>query len=172
MKDNNSIESMISEVSHLITGNRILDVGTGFGTVVNKLMNRPGMKIYTVDPEAWSFDSLNSMHKDHIKSGRLNLVRSRIEDVDLGKETFDTSIAIASLHHLKDPVAGLRKMEELTRGSVIVTDWNESSAGIHNPHSREDLGDKERSLKKYANESGYSISDHKYWYVLHKKIEK
>ena len=172
MKDNNSIEGMLSEVSHLIKGNRILDVGTGFGTVVNTLMNRPDMKIYTVDPEAWSFDSLNSTHRDNIKSGHLNLVRSRIEDLDLGKETFDTSIAIASLHHLKDPVAGIKKMEDLTRGNVIVTDWNESSAGIHNPHSSDDLGEKERSLKKYANESGYSISEHKYWYVLHKKIEK
>ena len=116
MKDDNSLEGMLSEVLHLITGNKILDVGTGFGIVVSKLMERSDTQIYSVDPEAWSFASLHSAYEGHIKTGRLSLVESRVEDLDLGDDVFDTSIAIASLHHLGDPVLGIKKMEKLTRG--------------------------------------------------------
>ena len=172
MKDDNSLEGMLSEVLHLITGNKILDVGTGFGIVVSKLMERSDTQIYSVDPEAWSFASLHSAYEGHIKTGRLSLVESRVEDLDLGDDVFDTSIAIASLHHLGDPVLGIKKMEKLTRGSIIVTDWNEESAGIHNPHSRDSLAEKERALKGHAREAGYSILDHRYWYMLHKRIGK
>ena len=169
MKDDNSLESMLSEVLGLVTGNKILDVGTGFGIVVSKLLERSDTQVYSVDPEAWSFASMQSAYEKHIKSGRLRLVESRIEDLNLGNDVFDTSIAIASLHHLRDPVLGVKKMEKLTRGSIIVTDWNEASAGIHNPHSRVDLAEKERSLKRHAKEAGYSVLDHRYWYILHKK---
>jgi|YelNatPaOPRAMG01_1025707.scaffolds.fasta_scaffold00551_23 ubiquinone/menaquinone biosynthesis C-methylase UbiE len=172
MNDNNSLDDMVSDVLHLISGNKILDVGTGFGTVLKRLLERPDTKVVSVDPEAWSFDSLSDIYEDHIKKGRLILVKSRIEELNLTNDTFDTSIAIASLHHLGDPVAGIRKMEKLTRRSIIVTDWNSSSAGIHNPHSRDDLAGKERSLKKHAQEAGYSITDHRYWYMLHKRVEK
>jgi 2-polyprenyl-3-methyl-5-hydroxy-6-metoxy-1,4-benzoquinol methylase len=172
MKDNNSLEGMLSEVLHLITGDKVLDVGTGFGTVVNKLMERPSTRVFSVDPEAWSFATMNDAYEEHIKKGRLSLVKSRIEDLNLGNGEFDTSIALASLHHLEDPVIGIRKMEKLTSGSIIVTDWKGSSAGIHNPHSKDDLSRKERSLKKHAQEEEYSVVDHKYWYMLHKIIEK
>ena len=172
MNDDNSLGGMLSEVLHLITGNKILDVGTGFGIVVSKLMERSDTQVFSVDPEAWSFASLHSAYKKHIKAGRLNLVESRIEDFNIGNYVFDTSIAIASLHHLADPILGIKKMEKLTRGSIIVTDWNEASAGIHNPHSSDSLAEKERTLKRHALEAGYSVLDHRYWYMLHKRIGK
>ncbi|EQD36426.1 SAM-dependent methyltransferase, partial [mine drainage metagenome] len=81
---------------------------------------------------------------------------------------FDTAIAIGSLHHLKDPIRGIMKMEQMTRGSIVIADWNSKSAGIHNPHSREDLEQKEKSIKLHAAENGYSVSDFDYWYMIHK----
>ena len=50
MNDDNSLGGMLSEVLHLITGNKILDVGTGFGIVVGKLMERSDTQVFSVDP--------------------------------------------------------------------------------------------------------------------------
>lgn len=169
MNQNNSIEGMLSSAFPMITGTRILDVGTGFGTVVSKLISNPAIKVTTVDPEAWSFETLKSSYSSEIRTGRLKLIKKRIENLELEEEFFDTAVAIGSLHHLKDPVQGIVKMEQMTKGSIVITDWNSKSAGIHNPHSTEDLESKEKSIKKHAKDNGYSVSDFEYWYMIFKK---
>ena len=64
MNEDNSLGGMLLEVLHLITGNKILDVGTGFGIVVGKLMERSDTQVFSVDPEAWSFASLHSTYEE------------------------------------------------------------------------------------------------------------
>ncbi len=169
MNHDNSIEGMLSEALPMITGTRILDVGTGFGTVVTKLLSNPMIKVTSVDPEAWAFDRLKTSYSAEIRTGRLKLVKKKIEHLDMGEEIFDTAIAIGSLHHLKDPVKGIVKMEQATQGRIVITDWNSKSAGIHNPHTTEDLELKEKTIRRHASDHNYSVSNYDYWYMIYKE---
>jgi 2-polyprenyl-3-methyl-5-hydroxy-6-metoxy-1,4-benzoquinol methylase len=165
MRDKNSLESMLDYVIVNVMGEYILDVGTGFGTVVKRLL-RDGKKIITLDPEGWTFPELEEDFKNEIKNGSLQLEKKGIEDYSHEGKKFDTSICIAALHHVKDPVAGLKRMEDLTSGAVIITDWNHKSAGKHNPHPEHELRSKMTSLIEYGEKNGYEISHHEYWYSM------
>ena len=66
MRDKNSLESMLDYVIDNVRGDYILDVGTGFGTVVKRLL-RDNKKIVTLDPEGWTFPELEEDFENNLQ---------------------------------------------------------------------------------------------------------
>ncbi|MCL4329871.1 MAG: class I SAM-dependent methyltransferase [Candidatus Thermoplasmatota archaeon] len=168
MNEGSKLEEIVNSVEHLVKGMRILDVGTGFGTVMSRLLQHPEYSVVTVDPEAWVFDKIEKEYALDLKSGRLKLVRSKAEDLPFEDQSFDSSLAVCSLHHLNDPVKGLIEMERVTSGRIIVTDWDVGSSGSHNPHSPEHLGRIKGAILSYAGKNGYEIREMGNWYLVYR----
>lgn len=168
MNEGSKLEEIIEDVMHLVHGDSVLDVGTGFGTVISKLFGNSIKSVTSIDPEAWTFDSIEKEYSEEISSGKLKLLRSRAEEMPFGNDAFDTSMAICSLHHVLDTVEGIREIERVTTGRVILTDWDPTSAGIHNPHSPEELQSVKDMVKQHANEHGYTFEEKGKWYLAWK----
>ena len=99
---------------------------------------------------------------------RLKLVRSKAEALPFEDQSFDSSLAVCSLHHLEDPVKGLNEMERVTSGRIIVTDWDVGSAGSHNPHSPEHLGRTKSAILSHAGKNGYEVKEMGKWYLVYR----
>lgn len=154
----------------LILGDHVLDVGTGFGNMVSLLLESDKYRVTSIDPEAWTFQELEKKYEADIRNGRLELLRSRIEEVPFENRKFDTAISLASLHHLPDPALGLREMERVSRKRVIAADWNEMSGGKYNPHSPEDLLQARNRAIDFGKRNGYEIREYEYWYLMWKDL--
>ncbi|WP_075057394.1 methyltransferase domain-containing protein [Thermogymnomonas acidicola] len=62
------------------------------------------------------------------------------ERLEFGDSAFDTVFSIGgALHHMSDPVSGLREMVRVARQRVLVADWDRESAMWMNPHTEEEL---------------------------------
>lgn len=164
MDEHDDLVDIAKYVVSKIKGNSVLDIGTGFGSVVDQIIYNTECKVVSIDPEAWTFDDLEDRHKGEIAKGRLVLMKTGIESFpDVGKE-YDTTISLSSLHHLQDPSPALSKIERLTKKRVIIADWNSNSAGKKNPHSPEHLREIEEKVKDHMKAHSYTIEDHENWY--------
>lgn len=170
MPVNGELERIAKEAVLKIRGKEVLDVGTGFGIVVNEVLTTTGCNLVSVDPEAWTFDRLKKKYETEISTGRLQLLREGIESLPFGSGRFDTSISISALHHFSDPANGIRSMEKVTRGMVIIADWKSTSAGVANPHSRKDLERSESRVMEFLKNNSYSTHEDKYWYMGWKEV--
>ncbi len=168
MNEGSKLEEIVNAVEPLVVGRMMLDVGTGFGTVMSRLLKHPEYEVVTVDPEAWVFDKAEKEYADDVSSGRLRLVRADAEDLPFRSRTFDTSLAVCSLHHLQDPLKGLLEMERVTSGRVIVCDWDTGSSGFHNPHSPEHLGRNKKAILSHAGMNGYQIQENGTWFMAYR----
>lgn len=168
VNEGSKLEEITDSIMHLVTGKSALDVGTGFGTVISKLLVREGMKVTSIDPEAWTFDRIEEEFREQISDGRLRIMKARAEDMPFEREMFDTTMAICSLHHLKYPSEGIREMERVSRERVLITDWDPTSSGVHNPHSEDELQKVKDEIRRHADENGYTFSEMGKWYLAWK----
>ena len=165
MNEGSKLEEIVDKVMHLVHGNKVLDVGTGFGTLITKLFNSNIKEVTSIDPEAWTFDSIEREYCTEITSGRLRLMRTGAERMPFENNAFDTSMAICSLHHLPDTMEGVMEMERVTSARVIITDWDPTSSGIHNPHSPEELQNVKDRIMEHSMNHGYNFEENGMWYL-------
>lgn len=171
MRNRDMMEQQMDNVVKMLKGNKILDVGTGFGNALSRLMADPSISVVSIDPEAWSFSELEKKYEDAVKEGRVKFLAMPVEKIDFPDNFFDTSIALDSLHHTKEPEIGIREMERVSSKAVVITEWHESSGGIHNPHSKDHLKNIRDNIEKYCSTSGYSKKVFDYWYMFWKYKE-
>jgi ubiquinone/menaquinone biosynthesis C-methylase UbiE len=164
VNEGSKLEEIVQKVMHLVEGNSILDVGTGFGTVISQLLKRNVNSVTSIDPEAWSFEQIKNVYSEEISTGRLKLLQARAEEMPFDDNSFDTTMAICSLHHVKNTLEGIREIERVTSDRLIITDWNPSSSGIYNPHTPEDLLAVKEVIFQHASKNGYSFSETEMWY--------
>ncbi len=168
MNEGSKLEEIIGNVFHLIKGDRILDVGTGFGTVVTKLLHADGLNVVSIDPEAWRFDELREEFRDQITDGRLRLEKAGVENMPFKDKEFTTTIAISSFHHVSNIPAAFKEIERVTSSRVIITDWDPVSSGIYNPHSALELGKNKDSIISAGKERGFNIEEKGNWFLVWK----
>lgn len=168
MNEGSKLEEIIESVMHLVQGETVLDIGTGFGTVITKLFDNEIKNVTSIDPEAWTFDRIEDTYRDEMSNGRLQLLRSRAENMPFENGAFDTSMAICSMHHVSDTIKGIQEIERVTSGRIILTDWDPTSAGRHNPHSPEDLQAVKDNVMEHARSNGYNFEEKGKWYLAWK----
>jgi SAM-dependent methyltransferase len=114
------LDDMVAWVeSRTVAGDRILEIGTGDGAIVDRLA--PRYDVLGVDPGA---------------EVRPRVLATSFEDLDA--EPFATVFASVSLHHLHDLDAGAAALRRLTRpGSVLlVREFDRTRLEEHEPTLR------------------------------------
>ncbi|WP_084273128.1 class I SAM-dependent methyltransferase [Picrophilus oshimae] len=163
-----SMDMVMNVISPLIIGDRILDVGTGFGTVIKALIKNKNINITSIDPEMWSFDMLKNTFLDEIYKNRLRLLKLSIEENGFNDNQFSTSISLFSAHHFKDVIKAMNEMYRITERSIIIADWTPESSEITNPHKPRELKKPMELVIDYAEDHGYIIKRNKMWYLVYK----
>jgi len=164
-----SMNEIMAKISPMVTGNNVLDIGTGFGIVIKALINNNEIKVTSIDPEAWRFDELKHMFLNEIYQNRLKLINAYAENLPFKDNEFTTSISLFSAHHFKDIVKAMDEINRVTSEIVIIADWGPDSAGKTNPHTSEELQIQMARVKNYAIKNNYIVKDCNSWYMVYKK---
>lgn len=168
MNEGSKLEEITDSVMHLVKGTNILDVGTGYGTVITRLLRMDGTKVTSIDPEAWTFADIEKEFAREIDQKQLRLLKVKAEHIPFEDKTFDTAIVICSLHHLRDPLEGMKEIERVTSERIIVADWGPSSGGEYNPHSPEELKRNMEKIVSYAIAKEYHHEEKDKWFLVWK----
>jgi ubiquinone/menaquinone biosynthesis C-methylase UbiE len=122
------ITAKLEMMNKLVTDNQknALDVGAGTGNLTGKLLHM-GYKVIVVDISAEMCSILRRKYDAYLKSNKLTIINSPIENLafDVGK--FDLITCYSVLHHLPDYVNALRCLSVfLKKGGVIYIDHEAS----------------------------------------------
>ncbi len=121
------IDSILQKVDGLIKKDpgcfkKALDFGSGTGNLTVKLL-KMGYKVTAVDISVEMCKILESKYKNYIKSKKLFIINSPIEDLKFEKDSFDLITCYSVLHHLADYVEAIRKLSSfLKKGGVMYID--------------------------------------------------
>jgi SAM-dependent methyltransferase len=86
----------------------VLNVGAGTGSY-----EPAGRDVAAVEPSA--------LMRAQRPAGAAPCVAAAAESLPFGDQSFDAAMAIATVHHWKDPIAGLREMRRVARRVVVFT---------------------------------------------------
>ncbi|MEZ0318661.1 MAG: class I SAM-dependent methyltransferase [Pyrobaculum sp.] len=162
------IEEVFKDQDQIDLGERVLDVGAGWGTTTEYLLRR-GLRVWAVDVDPGSVSYLRSLFKDFVEAGLLEVRLAPAEALPFGDNAFDSVVSVAAAHHFKDVEAALREMDRVAKRMVVIYDWTPESAGVTNPHSAEELEAKMRKVAAAARALGYVFTRRRLWYRLTKQ---
>ncbi|HEY1484537.1 MAG TPA: class I SAM-dependent methyltransferase, partial [Micromonosporaceae bacterium] len=111
--------SSLLDAAEVTVGTKLLDVGTGPGTVAREAMRRRA-SVSAVDAER----SMVEKTREHVPDVRIGT----LPDLPFLDGTFDAAVANFVINHVGDPAAAVRGMRRVvhTGGMVAVTIWGDS----------------------------------------------
>ena len=86
----------------------VLNVGAGTGSY-----EPPGRDVTAVEPSA--------VMRAQRPAGAARCVGAAAECLPFGDQSFDAAMAVSTVHHWQDPIAGLREMRRVARRVVVLT---------------------------------------------------
>jgi DNA-binding transcriptional MerR regulator len=86
----------------------VLNVGAGTGSY-----EPPGRDVTAVEPSA--------VMRAQRPAGAAACVAAAAESLPFGDQSFDVAMAVSTVHHWQDPIAGLREMRRVARRVVVLT---------------------------------------------------
>jgi len=95
----------------------VLNVGAGTGSY-----EPPDLAVTAVEPSA--------LMRAQRPAGAAPCVAASAESLPFDDQSFDAAMAVSTIHHWRDPVAGLREMRRVARRVVLFT-HDTSAAGWH-----------------------------------------
>jgi SAM-dependent methyltransferase len=98
----------------------VLIAGCGTSQAVRHALRRPGARVVGIDVSSASLEHSRALATRHAV-GNLELHRLPIEEADQLGERFDHIVCTGVLHHLADPVLGLRRLREVLAPGGAVT---------------------------------------------------
>jgi ubiquinone/menaquinone biosynthesis C-methylase UbiE len=133
-KEQKRLIAALKDADGLVSDNRkfALDFGAGTGNLTDKLLAL-GYTVTAVDISGAMCEALRRNHLAEIKSGKLMVVESPIEDLQFELGCFDLVTCCSVLHHLPDYEAALRTLCTYVKvGGVMFLD-HEASPYFWNP---------------------------------------
>jgi len=129
----------LQEIDKLVTENHkvALDVGAGTGNLTGKLLQM-GYSVTAVDISQEMCAILKRKYLGYLKSNRLTVVCSPVEELSFEEGKFDVVTCYSVLHHLPDYVGALHYLSIfLKKGGVIYLDheaspfyWKNEPSGL------------------------------------------
>lgn len=163
------MEEILRDLASLDLGDCVVDVGAGFGNATRHLLSR-GLVVYAVDIDPAAVASLADTFRQFVEVGLLKVVHGDAESLPLPDNFCDSAVAVALLHHVKNPERALSEMLRVARRLAVAYDWTPESAGLTNPHSPGELAHKMDAALKAAARLGFQVETHRLWYrVLRRK---
>jgi len=107
----------LADLAGVRSGQRVLDVGCGPGSLTAELVSRVGAaNVAAVDPSESFVAAASTRHPG------VEVVRAWAEQLPFADGAFDVALAQLVVHFMADPVAGLAEMARVTRlGGVVAT---------------------------------------------------
>lgn len=100
-----------------LTGKSVLDVGCYYGFFLHDAVRRGAKRAVGIEADSERFRVANTLAG--LWDGKIAIHEGLLEDVSL-KEKFDVVLFLNVIHHVKDPVAVIRRLASLCRGTLIV----------------------------------------------------
>lgn len=120
-----SIEAAITALA-LRPGMRLLDAGCGPGPHLGLFARAvaPGGTVVGLDLDAGELGIATELWADELDRGTIRLDPGDVTQLEFADGAFDLAWASLTLHHVADPVAGLRELARVTRpgGRVAIID--------------------------------------------------
>lgn len=127
-REQKRLNRVLMMVDKLVTKKRkkALDLGSGTGNLTAKLL-RMGYNVTAIDISAEMCAVLKKRFNAYLKTGKLVVFNSPIEDVIFDKNCFDLIACYSVLHHLPDYAGELCKLSAfLKKGGVMYLDHEPS----------------------------------------------
>lgn len=117
MMDLPQLEKML-EVLKLSEKNRVLDIACGTGQIAEYISAKTGANVLGIDIAAGAIQNALQRTQDH--RHRLNYQTGNMDHLDFPSGSFDTVIAIASIHYANDKSATIGQIKQaLTPGGQL-----------------------------------------------------
>ncbi|HEY7636602.1 MAG TPA: methyltransferase domain-containing protein [Gemmatimonadales bacterium] len=100
-----------------LTGQSVLDVGCYYGFFLHDAIRRGARRAVGIEADPERFRIASTLAR--LWNGKIDVYEGLLEDVDL-KEKFDVVLFLNVIHHVKDPVAVIRRLAGYCRGKLIV----------------------------------------------------
>lgn len=95
------------------SGQRILDVGCGPATTARRLSLNSNVDVVGIDISEYQLSRARHSNSDLLNTGRLQLIKSDIIEVDGSLNSFDAAISEATFFHLNERARGLKNVRKL-----------------------------------------------------------
>ncbi|ALG13426.1 class I SAM-dependent methyltransferase [Kibdelosporangium phytohabitans] len=102
---------------HLTTGMSLLDVGCGPGTITADLAGLVG-RVTAIEPSSEAL----ALARDFVKQPNVRFDVADVHALPYADNTFDVVHAHQVLQHVHDPVAALKEMRRVSKGTVAARD--------------------------------------------------
>ena len=116
---------MTVALARLEPDDAVIDIGCGGGEAIREAAARmPEGKATGVDPSAAMIRIARVLSDSHTARKRIEFVEGRAEKLPLPNESATVAVAINSLHHWKNPAAGLAEVMRVLKpdGRLLVAD--------------------------------------------------
>jgi SAM-dependent methyltransferase len=100
-----------------LTGKSVLDVGCYYGFFLHDAIRRGAKRAVGIEADPERFRIANALAT--LWDGKIDVFEGLLEDVELS-EKFDVVLFLNVIHHVKDPLAVIRRLAGLCRGRLIV----------------------------------------------------
>lgn len=100
-----------------LTGKSVLDVGCYYGFFLHEAIRRGARRAVGIESDPERFRIASTLAK--LWAGKIDIHEGLLEDLELS-EKFDVVLFLNVIHHVKDPVAVIRKLTSLCRTILIV----------------------------------------------------
>jgi ubiquinone/menaquinone biosynthesis C-methylase UbiE len=102
------ITERIFTLLNAATDGLYIDVGCGTGNYLNALCQK-GLQFYGVEPSAIMLNEAKA------KGNNAVFIQSKIEELSLPDSTFDGAVAIFTIHHWDNKIAGLKQISRILK---------------------------------------------------------
>ena len=140
-KEQKRISEKLKMADKLVTDNKkfALDAGAGTGNLTGKLLQM-GYIVVAADISPEMCAILQKKYESYVKSNRLEIINSPIENLDFEAGKFDLITCYSTLHHLPDYISAIKGLSIfLKEGGVIYIDheaspfyWGRERNGLAN----------------------------------------
>ena len=109
-------EAIASDIATYCSDGSLLDVGTGPGWLLAKIHDRsPGLELTGLDiSPSMVLEAAANMKQLGISNG-IEITHGDVVDLPFPDKTFDLVVSTGSLHHWKNPIAGLNSVHRVLK---------------------------------------------------------
>jgi len=152
---------------------KILDIGTGFGSNVGFLSTfiQDKGRIWTLDPSDEALKNAERTLREKGLGYNVTFVRGTTEKLPFEDSFFDMVVSVMLLHHLEGLLGGIKEMLRVLKkgGRLVLIDWNPESNVLPftSRHKKEDFYEPEIVASLIIdNGATPTATEFQYWYIV------
>lgn len=138
---------------------KILEIGFGNGYLLGKLLKKKEGYFYGVEISEDMVKATTKKHAEHIRSGRLTLLKGNVKNLDFPKSTFKIVYTVNTIYFWEDIRKCLQEIHRVLENEGIFVNQMYSKAWLERiPYTRYGFEKYElATLEKIAKSCGFNI---------------